>query len=115
MYSHSCIFICSLSSVVYHSLKDDLYGRERERERERDQYWDGEIWGEKRLKKKKQIMLLAGDEGEIWGEKIEKKKKQQIMLLTGDEGEIWGEKERYEGKKSKKIGKFYINAYVCIS
>jgi hypothetical protein len=37
------------------------------------------------------------------------------MLLTGDEGEIWGEKERYEGKKSKKIGKFYINAYVCIS
>jgi hypothetical protein len=41
-----------------------------ERERERDQFWDGEIWGEKKIEKKKQIMLLTGDEGEIWEEKL---------------------------------------------
>jgi hypothetical protein len=31
---------------------------------------DGEIWGEKKIEKKKQIMLLTGDEGEIWEEKL---------------------------------------------
>jgi hypothetical protein len=76
---------------------------------------DGEIWGEKRLTKKKTNNATYKRWGRDMRGKNWKKKKKTNNALTGDEGEIWGENERYEGKKSKKIGKNYINAYVCIS
>jgi hypothetical protein len=63
--------------------------REREREKERDQYWEGEIWGEKDWKKKTNNATYGR-----WGKKDrERERERERERDQYWEGEIWGEKE----------------------